>query len=163
MTSKDKEKIIKKNIKIYTNNDEWIRDLGNILATPKSRKIYQILIDNELNAKEIGKLLGNEENPRLPNLIYHLDKMAKIGLLTVKKRQQRKHGHVLRYYKAISVIIIVPPDGFEKIKNSKTLLNAFTKVFKFSIVIFGIFISSSFFRYMPSRSQIIFRLIHKLT
>jgi len=78
-------------VKIYSNDDEKMQKLGHILGTPKSRKIYGILIDKELNAKEIGKLIDNEDNPRLPNLIYHLDKMVDIGLLTVEQRIQRKN------------------------------------------------------------------------
>ena len=40
-------------VKFYANSDERMKELGQILKTPKSRKIYQLLIHNELHAKEI--------------------------------------------------------------------------------------------------------------
>ncbi len=121
-------------VKIYSNDDEKMQKLGHILGTPKSRKIYGILIDKELNAKEIGKLIDNEDNPRLPNLIYHLDKMVDIGLLTVEQRIQRKNGPVLKYYKAVPFVLIVPKDHVEKAQKSKTLRNTFKRVFKFVVI-----------------------------
>ena len=136
----DENDISDKNIKIYSSDDKKMRELGNILSTPKSRQIYQILIEKQLNAKEIGKLIDNDENPRLPNLIYHLDNMVKVGLLTVEKRSQRKHGHILKYYKAISIILIVPKIKYEKAVTSKTLFTTLKAVFKLSIIIgFGSF------------------------
>lgn len=155
MGEKEDDNNFKENIKIYANSDERMRDLGNILSTPKSRTIYQILTKCELNAKEIGKLLDHDENPRLPNLIYHLDKMVKIGILSVKKRQQRKHGHVLKYYKAVSIIIIVSEEHYEKATTSKTFLNALKKVFKFSVLGIMFFISQPFFKYVRGLSPII--------
>lgn len=154
---------LKNHVKIYANNDERMRQLGNILSTAKSRKIYQLLIENELNAKEIGKLLEQDENPRLPNLIYHLDKMVKVGLLTVKKRQQRKHGHVLKYYKAVSIIIILTPDQLEKVSNSKAFFNTLQKVFKFNLAALMLVISASFFSLGRFFSRLIFNKITLLT
>lgn len=126
-----------KKIKIYSSNDKMMRELGNILSTPKSRKIYQILIEKQLNAKEIGKLIENDENPRLPNLIYHLDNMVKVGLLSIEKKPQRKRGHVLKYYKAISIILIVPHTKYEKASTSKTLFATLKRVFNLSGLVIG--------------------------
>ena len=131
---------VDKILRIFSNDDERLQKVGQILSTPKSRKIYGLLIDNELNAKEIGKIIDNDDNPRLPNLIFHLDKMVDVGLLTVEKRMQRKNGHILKYYKAIPLILIVPPKNLEKAKNSKTLKNTFRTVFKLTgIASVGIF------------------------
>ncbi len=151
----NKENNSEKHIKIFAISDEKMRDLGNILSTPKSRKIYQILMKNELNAKEIGRMLSQEENPRLPNLIYHLDKMVKVGLLQVTKRHQRKRGHVLRYYKAVSIIIIVSEENYEKASNSKTFFNVIKKVFKLSMLGITFIFSQSFFRHLRAQFPII--------
>ena len=124
------EKQIENSLKIYSNDDEKMQQVGQILSSPKSRKIYGILITRQLNAKEIGKIIDNDENPRLPNLIFHLDKMVDAGLLTIKKKMQRKRGHVLKYYKATPFILIVPPFHLEKATTSKILINTFKTVFK---------------------------------
>jgi vacuolar-type H+-ATPase subunit F/Vma7 len=120
-------------IKIYSNDDEKMQKIGQILSTPKSRKIYGILIDKSLNAKEVAKIIDNTENPRLPNVIFHLEKMVDAGLLTVKIKLQRKHGHKLKYYRAIPFLLIVPSHQLEKVTKSKTLQNIFKNVFKISM------------------------------
>jgi len=108
-------------LKIYSNDDERIQLLGQILRTSTSRKIYQLLIENQLNAKEIGKVLYKIDNPRLPNIIHHLHKMVEIGLITSEKKLQRKKGHTLTYYKAIPMILIVPKYHLDKVKSNNTL------------------------------------------
>lgn len=137
-------------IKIYSNDDEKMQKIGQILSAPKSRKIYGILIDNCLNAKEVAKIIDNTENPRLPNVIFHLEKMVDAGLLTVKIKLQRKHGHKLKYYRAVPFLLIVPSHQLEKATKSKTLQNMFKNVFKISIIpIIGIpFISYFFYESM---------------
>jgi len=121
-------------LKIFSNNDEKIKQVGQILTSNKSRKIYAILIDTQLNAKEVGKLVDNHDNPRLPNLIFLLNKMVDVGLLIVEKKMQRKRGHLLKYYKAVPFILIVPPQHVEKAKSSKSIKNIFNTVFKFGII-----------------------------
>jgi DNA-binding transcriptional ArsR family regulator len=119
-------------VKIYANTDSRMKELGQTLKTPKSRKIYQILMDKELHTKEIGMILENEENPRLPNLTHHLKKMTKIGLLT--STQKMKNGHELTYYKAVNYLIIVPQKDIEVAQKSKTLKTTLRKVFKISVI-----------------------------
>ena len=116
--------------KIYSNMDDRMSQIGQILSKPKSRKIYALLIECQLSAKEIGKIIDNQENPRLPNLIFHLNKMVDAGLLISFKKLQRKGGHELRYYKAVSIILIVPENQLKKAKKSKTLKNVIKIVFK---------------------------------
>jgi hypothetical protein len=111
-----------------------MQKIGQILSAPKSRKIYGILIDNCLNAKEVAKIIDNTENPRLPNVIFHLEKMVDAGLLTVKIKLQRKHGHKLKYYTAIPFLLIVPAHQLDKATKSKTLQNMFKNIFKISII-----------------------------
>lgn len=121
-------------VKIYSNDDMILKKIGQILSSEKSRKIYGVLIDTELNAKEVAKLIDNEENPRLPNIIFHLEKMVKAGMLEVKTKQQRRNGHYLKYYKAVPAVLVVPPKYVEKAKNSKTLYKMFEQIFKISVI-----------------------------
>jgi len=127
---------IDEQVKIFGLTDKRMQEIGQILRTPKSRQILQILSTQELNAKEIGKIIDNDDNPRLPNLHHHLNKMMNVGLIKSRKKLQRKNGHVLNYYKAASYIVIVPDNQYEKATKSKTLKNAFKNVFK--IVAIGV-------------------------
>lgn len=119
-------------IKIYSNTDARMKELGQTLKTPKSRKIYQILMDKQLHTKEIGMILDQEENPRLPNLTHHLKKMTKIGLLTSTIKM--KNGHPLTYYKAVKYLLIVPEKDIEVALKSKTLKTMLRKIFKISAI-----------------------------
>lgn len=132
MHSHKDDKINDNFINIYSNTDTRMKELGQILKTPKSRKIYQILMDKELHTKEIGIILENSENPRLPNLTHHLKKMTKIGLLASTTKM--KNGHPLTYYKAVKYLLIVPDKDIEIAKKSKTLKSVFRKVFKISLI-----------------------------
>jgi len=119
-------------VKIYANTDPRMKEVGQTLKTPKSRRIYQILMDKQLHTKEIGMILDNEENPRLPNLTHHLKKMTKIGLLTSTIKM--KNGHPLTYYKAVKYLLIVPEKDIAVAQKSKTLKTAMRKVFKISAI-----------------------------
>lgn len=119
-------------VKIYANTDRRMKELGQVLKTPKSRRIYQILMDKELHTKEIGVILENEPNPRLPNLTHHLKKMTSIGML--KSSIKMKNGHHLTYYTSVKYLIIVPDDDIEVALKSKTLQSTLRKVFKISSI-----------------------------
>jgi len=119
-------------VKIFAITDARMKEIGQILKTPKSRKIYQILMDNELHTKEIGMILENHENPRLPNLTHHLKKMTKVGMLTSTIKM--KNGHPLTYYKAVNYVLIVPEKDIKAAQKSKTLKTAMRKVFKISAI-----------------------------
>jgi len=119
-------------VKIYAITDARMKELGQTLKTPKSRRIYQILMYKQLHTKEIGMILDQEENPRLPNLTHHLKKMTKIGLLT--STTKIKNGHPLTYYKAVKYLLIVPEKDIVVAQKSKTLKTAMRKVFKISAI-----------------------------
>lgn len=144
-------------VKIYSNDDLILKKIGQILSSEKSRRIYGLLIDCELNAKEVAKQIDNEENPRLPNIIFHLDKMVNAGMLSMRTKQQRKNGHYLKYYKGVSAVLVVPPEYLEKATESKSLQKIFDQIFKIStyaIVIGGgtLLMNLEFFFDMISKS-----------
>ena len=122
-------------VKIYSLNDKYMLELGQVIKTFSSKNIFQILATKELHSKEIGKILDpTTDNPRLPNLNHHLNKMVKIGLLSRITRD--KNGHQLQYYKAKSeIILIVPQKYYDKAIKSKTLKNTFKSVFKLTMVL----------------------------
>jgi len=126
-------------INIFANTDERMKELGQILKTPKSLQIYQILMDRQLHTKEIGVILEKQDNPRLPNLTHHLKKMTKIGLLVSSTKM--KNGHNLTYYKAVKYLLIVPAKNIEVAQKSKTLKSTMRKVFKICTISFATIIS----------------------
>ncbi|MEE9573082.1 MAG: winged helix-turn-helix domain-containing protein, partial [Candidatus Neomarinimicrobiota bacterium] len=148
--------------------DEKMHKIGQVLTVPKSRKIYSILIEQQLNAKEIAKLVENETNPRLPIIKYHLEKMVEAGLIVIEIKQQRKKGHYLKYYKAIPNVLIVPPKFFAEISTKKTLNKKFKNIFKLvaagfalgsSILIFEIYFFWNI--YQSVKTQLTLRIIPK--
>ena len=147
----EKDKIpIDNFVNIFAITDARMKELGQILKTPKSRKIYQILMDKQLHTKEIGMILENHENPRLPNLTHHLKKMTKIGMLTSTIKM--KNGHPLTYYKSVNYVIIVPEKDIAVAQKSKTLKTAMRKVFKISAIMVPAITSDvliKFFETMP--------------
>ena len=120
-------------LKIYSNTDEQLNKLGQILTTPYSRKIYSTLIMNELTATDLGKIVEETEEPKLPNLLFHLNKMIEIGLIKTLRKNTKPKGKQLLHYTAVPLILIVPENFYEKAINSKTLKNLFVKIFKFDI------------------------------
>lgn len=141
-------------INIYANTDKRMQEIGQVLKTPKSRRIYQILMNKELHTKEIGIILDNDPNPRLPNLTHHLQKMTKIGM--IKSTTRIKNGHYLTYYKAVKYLMIVPEADIDVACKSKTLKTTMKKVFKIASI--GIATISSYLmihtEFFPSKGII---------
>ena len=135
-------------VKIFAITDARMKELGQILKTPKSRRIYQILMEKQLHTKEIGIILDNDENPRLPNLTHHLKKMTKIGMLTSTIKM--KNGHPLTYYKSVNYVIIVPEKDIAVALKSKTLKTALRKVFKISAILIPTVASYFFIKFLEN-------------
>lgn len=108
-------------VKIYSNTDKHMKELGQILATTKSCKIYTLLIEKEMSLKELGRKLDNADNPRLPSIVFHLNKMVNVGLVEKYTRKSKKGGHESAYYRAIPIIVIVPPEYLKKLSQNKVL------------------------------------------
>ena len=117
------------NLKIYSNVDEHMNKLGLILSTPKSRKIYVLLITKELSLTQIDKIIGIRGNPKLPSIVYHLNKMVEVKLVKTRKAKIKSGGEST-YYRAAPLILIVPEHNYVKAIKSKTLKNILKKIFK---------------------------------
>ncbi len=115
-------------LKTYSNTDELLRQLGTILSTPKSRRIYSLLIGKQMHAREIAKIIENKQNPHLPGIKFHLIKMVEAGLVQVEVKLQRKNGKHLKYYRAIPIIIIAPNQFVEDINKNRTIHNLFKNI-----------------------------------
>ena len=143
--SKPKDEIEELGVAIFSLDDETIEELGKVLSTEYSREFYAITLDGEYNLKEIARQVSDEENPRLPNATHHKDRLLRIGLITGKKKLQRKKGHFLNYYKGKPLILIVPKQYESQVKNSKELRKALKNILKFGAIGGGSFFTQLFF------------------
>ena len=97
-------------LKIIANDDVTLKQIGQVLASNTSRKIYNILVEDELNSKEIGKIVQNTEKPRLNILSFHLKKMVECGMVSYTMKQRTQNGQHLKHYKAVSLLAIMTPE-----------------------------------------------------
>jgi hypothetical protein len=115
---------------VFSLDDENIDNLGKIIGTKYSREFLKITQKDELNLKEIAKIVENSDNPRLPNPTHHKNRLEKLGLIISRLKQQRKRGHTLHFYKGKQVIIIVPAYLVETIQNNEDLKRIFNDILK---------------------------------
>lgn len=123
-----------KYLKIYSNNGNHMNKVGKTLSSEMSRKIYGILIEKELNAKEVAKIVADGETLHLSNVVSILHQMVKAGLVTREKKMKKinpknKTGYPLMFYKGVPFILIMPPAYVKKISKNKTLQNVFQNIF----------------------------------
>jgi len=121
-------------VKIYSNDSELIALLGSVFHNDKSRKMWLLLSNTkkEFYLKEMAVIIENNVNPRLPNYEYHIGVMVKTGIVRVRIKLHNKHK--TKFYRAAPVIMLASPQIYEKVTKSKTLKNAFNKVFKFAAI-----------------------------
>ncbi len=68
--------------KIFSlDDDETCNNLGKVIGIKYSRKFLQITGKEELNLKEIAKIIENTDNPRLPNPTHHKNRLKKLGVI----------------------------------------------------------------------------------
>ncbi len=115
---------------VFSLDDDDIDDLGKVIGTKYSREFLKVTQNDELNLKEIAKIVENNENPRLPNPTHHKKRLEKLGLIKSKQKLQRKKGHRLNFYKGKKVIIILPKEFVETVQNNLELKNIFKNIFK---------------------------------
>lgn len=135
-------------LKIVSLNDHSLKDLGESLSNQNSRHIIQVLLDSEMTAKEISDKIGIS----LTHAIYHLEKLQKIGIVTMTKTQKNKKGHDMKYYTSKFSLVIVPQTIYEKTYNSKSLRNIFNRFYKFAAI--GIAALTSWLVTVPSKKII---------
>lgn len=143
---KAKNKIVDENFIVYSLDDENINNLGKTISVKYARDFIKICQNDQLNLKEIAKRIEQNDNPRLPNSTHHKNRLQKLGLISTTLKRQRKKGHKLNYYKSKKIIIIVPEEIAQKIKNDSQLKNEINNIFKFmSIGIMAVGCLCSFF------------------
>ncbi len=115
---------------VFSLDDLEIDNLGKVIGTKYSREFLKITQKEELNLKEIAKIIENNDNPRLANATHHKNRLEKLGLIASSLKLQRKKGHTLNFYKGKKIIIIVPKELVDLVRDSTELKNAFKNIFK---------------------------------
>ncbi|MEX1150828.1 MAG: ArsR family transcriptional regulator [Nitrosopumilaceae archaeon] len=122
-------------VEIFSNDDERLQSIGEILSNTSSRGILKLLISNELTAHEIVQ----KTNLSLSLVLHHLNKMQTTGIVKISKITQTSKNQDMKHYMAKAGIMIFPPIVSEKAKTSKTLQNSLKRIMRFcSIGIAGV-------------------------
>ena len=115
------------NFKILATDDEKIKSFGEIFTNESSRKILQLLFDEELSATQIAQ----KSNTSLQLVKYHLEKLRSLDVVKISKIEKNSKSQDMKIYTASKFsIVIVPPTLSEKTRESKSLARSFRHIYK---------------------------------
>lgn len=117
-------------IQIYSTDDEKLKFLGQMLNSDTSRKILQLLIQNEMTSNEIADSCGLS----LSLVIHHVNKMMQSGIVTISNTTVNSKNQPMKYYTAKSGIVILPEKASAKSKESKSFSNSLKSIMKFASI-----------------------------
>ena len=118
---------ITEKIKILATDDEKIKSFGELFSNDSSRKILQLLFNEELAATQISK----KTDISLQLVKYHLNKLQDLGIVKISKIEKNSKSQDMKIYSATKFsIVIVPPKLSEKTKESKLLVRSFKHIYK---------------------------------
>ncbi len=138
----------KEYVRIYSNDSKRITLLGSVFHNKISREMWLLLSSThkEFYLKEMAVIIEKTDNPRLPIYEHHIKTMVDAGIVLVRQKMHNKH--MTKFYRAAPVILLTTPELYEKATKSKTLKNAFTKVFKFAAIGITALTSYAFFKFV---------------
>ena len=115
------------NIKILATDDEKIKSFGEIFTSDSSRKILQLLFNEELSANQIAQ----KSDVSIQLVKYHLNKLQDLGVVKISKIEKNSKSQDMKIYSASQFsLVIVPPKLSEKTKESKLLVRSFRHIYK---------------------------------
>lgn len=129
MNSNDSDGIMDK-IHIYSTDDEKLKFLGQMLNSDTSRKILQLLIQNEMTSNEISESSGLS----LSLVIHHVNKMMQSGIVHISKITVTSKNQPMKYYSAKSGIVILPEKAVAKAQQSKSFSKSLKDIMKFASI-----------------------------
>jgi vacuolar-type H+-ATPase subunit F/Vma7 len=124
-------------IEVFSSEDDKLKFLGELLSNESSRQILLLLTNQEMSAND----LSEKTNLRLSLVIHHLNKMKKIGIVSVDKTIKNTKNHDMKYYAAKPVILILPKDASDRASKSKMLHRSIKKIIRFATIGLAGFIS----------------------
>ena len=117
-------------IRVFGNDDESLKILGQLLSTETSRKIIQLLTQEEMYINQISKKLGIQMNIT----IFHLKKLEELGLLIVTHKQIVKKGVDHKYYKMVPNMFVTATQTKKEVHENEFLKKFFKEGVKFLTV-----------------------------
>ena len=115
---------------IFSSDDQRLKILGEIFGNKTSRGIITNLIEEEFTAMQISDKLSIKLNL----VLYHLNKMMELEIISVIKITKNSRGHQIKHYRAKQAVMIFSKNAKDRANKSKTLSNAIKRVTKFSTI-----------------------------
>lgn len=128
-------------IKVFGTDDESLKTLGQLLSNETSRKIIQVLTQEEMYTNQISKKLGIQMNIT----IFHLKKLEELGLVTVTHKRIVKKGVDHKYYKMIPNMFVTSTQTKKEVHKNGFLKKFFkdnVKILTVSLVFASWFFSN---------------------
>ena len=129
-TKTDGSADVSDNINLYSSSEDRIKLLGEALGNDTSRRMLLMLSKSEITAYEITR----DANLSLSLVAYHLNKMQSAGLVHVSRVLKNSKNRDMRYYRAVSIIMVVPEEAYAKSKSSKLLSLSLRKIMRFAAI-----------------------------
>lgn len=118
-------------IEIISDDDDSLKNLGELLANKTSRDLLKFLMQNETYKMKIS----DETKVPFSLVEHHLKKMEKLGLVKIKSKKIVKGGIMHKTYKITATgIFILLNNTKEEIKGNITLKKIFKESVKFASV-----------------------------
>lgn len=115
---------------MFGNDDESLRILGQLLSSETSRKIIQLLIQEEMYTNQISKRLGIQMN----TISFHMKKLVEVGLVTVTHKQIIKKGIDHKFYKMVPNIFVTATLPKKEIHENGFLKKIFKEGIKLTVI-----------------------------
>lgn len=144
-------------IKIFDDEDNKLKLLGELLSNDTSRRIIKMLIGKESYTNEISKKL----DIRVSLVIHHLKKLEELGVLEITHKQIVRKGNNHRYFRMIPGLFLVPSKTKEEIEESGFLKKFFREGIKFTGI--GLMAITSFLTYNKIQTEITWANTHDVS
>ncbi|AIF69676.1 hypothetical protein PAP_06395 [Palaeococcus pacificus DY20341] len=112
-------------------DDEKAKELAQILINDKALSILRLLQEESLSASDISARL----NLPLSTVVYHLDKMSRVGLIEIAGKRYGKRLQEVKLYRASPKPILLMP---AKTSFKRRVLRTIEKIQVISLSIAGI-------------------------
>lgn len=121
---------------VFSSDDQRLELLGQIFGNKTSRNIITLLIENEMTAMQISDRL----DLKLNLVLYHLEKMLSLQIISIAKRTKNTRGHQVKHYRAKQAVMIFSKNAKSRAVKSKMLSDVIKRITRFSAIgIAGVF------------------------
>lgn len=115
---------------VFSSDDQRLKLLGEIFGNDTSRSMITVLIEKEMTVTQISCKLGLKMNL----VMYHLNKMLSLGIISITKKTKNSKGHQIKHYKAKQAVMIFSNNAKSRAEKSKMLSNVVKRITRFSAI-----------------------------